>query len=66
MGKEGWMYVLEAIIWYVFLAYFLFSITIGTRIWIDALVLLVLAYLGTLACPWTWKFKKLFKESKKR
>jgi len=51
-------YVIEAIIWYFFISYFLFAIKSGYNLWIDSLVLLVLAYLGVLACPWTRRFEK--------
>jgi len=65
-SKEGLMYVVEAIIWYSFIYYLLLIITSGTgfNLWIDSLVLLILAYVGILVCPWTWKFEKHISKKK--
>lgn len=53
MAKKNLIWwIIEAIIWYVWLYYFLFSIKNPVDIAASALILLVLAYLGTLACPW--------------
>jgi hypothetical protein len=53
MDRTDWLLaVLETVIWYGFLWYLLFAIRRGTTLWQDAAVLLALAYLGTMLCPW--------------
>ena len=64
-SKEGLMYVVEAIIWFFFIYYLLFAIKSGINLWIDSFVLLVLAYLGVLSCPWLYKFEKHISKNKK-
>lgn len=66
--KEGFQYFLEAVIWYLFIYYWLLVITTGTdmSLWIDSLILLVLAYVGILVCPWTKKFEKHMEKDKKK
>lgn len=44
--------VIEAVIWYFFLWYFLDTIKRERNLWLAALILLVLAYLGFVTCPW--------------
>ena len=44
--------IVEAVIWYFFLWYFLDTIKRERNLWRAALVLLVLAYLGFVTCPW--------------
>ena len=43
---------IEAVIWYLFLWYFLSTLKRERNLWIAALILLVLAYLGFVTCPW--------------
>lgn len=44
--------VSEAIIWYVFIWYFLYVLKNPVELWLSALILLVLMYAGVLVCPW--------------
>jgi hypothetical protein len=44
--------IVEAMIWYLFLWYFLTTLKKDHNLWLAALVLLVLAYLGFVTCPW--------------
>ena len=44
--------IVEAVIWYGFIYYLLYAIKNPVDLWQSALTLLVLAYLGTIACPW--------------
>ncbi|MDY6789202.1 MAG: hypothetical protein SVV03_04540 [Candidatus Nanohaloarchaea archaeon] len=62
-GKEWFWAVVEAVIWYGFIYYLLaavrdIGIAAGTALWKDALILLVLGYLGTLTCPWIHRLMK--------
>jgi hypothetical protein len=44
--------ILEAGVWYVFIYYFLYVLKNPVELWLAALVLLVLAYVGFWVCPW--------------
>ncbi|MDO8482387.1 MAG: hypothetical protein Q7S86_01050 [bacterium] len=44
--------VAEAVVWYAFIVYLLYSLTNPVNIYISGLVLLVLMYLGVWICPW--------------
>ncbi|MEK7513103.1 MAG: hypothetical protein AAB601_02790 [Patescibacteria group bacterium] len=44
--------IVEAVLWYAFTAYLLSVVGDSLNVWLDALVLVVLAYLTMLACPW--------------
>ena len=44
--------ILEAIIWYVFIYYFLYVLKNPIDLWLAALILLVLMYAGVSVCPW--------------
>jgi len=62
--KEGLMYVVEAVIWFFFVYYLLYSIKNPVNLWVSALILLVLAYAGTITCPWFRMFTKHLKNKK--
>ena len=55
---KNFIYVVDAIIWYFFFYYLLFAIENAGDLWVDSLVLLILAYAGVWTCPWTRKFEK--------
>ena len=42
----------EVVIWYFFIWYFLETLERDRNLWVAALILLVLAYLGFVTCPW--------------
>ena len=44
--------IVEAVIWYFFLWYFLSVLKKDRNLWVAALILLILAYLGFVTCPW--------------
>ncbi len=44
--------IIEAVIWYVFICYFLYTTQNPVDIYASGLILLVLAYAGMMACPW--------------
>ena len=44
--------ILEAIIWYVFIYYFLYVLKNPVDLWLSTLILLVLMYAGVSVCPW--------------
>ncbi len=53
MKAKDWFWaIVEAVIWYVFFYYLLYAIKNPVDLWQSALVLLVLVYLGMIACPW--------------
>jgi hypothetical protein len=53
MNATEWFWtVVEAVIWYFFIYYLLFAVQNEVNLWTASLVLLVLAYLGTITCPW--------------
>ena len=64
MKAQDWFWVVvEAIIWYGFFYYLLYAIQNSTTLWQSALVLLILVYLGIIACPWvrnTEAWKKMW------
>ncbi len=67
MESKDWFFaVVEVVICYFFIYYLLSSIKGGVvNLWVDALVLVVLAYLGTIISPWFRKtnaWRRLFKE----
>ncbi len=51
-AKNLFWAMVEAVIWYVFIYCFIYAIKNPVEIWQYALVLLVLGYAGTIACPW--------------
>ena len=63
MDTKDWFFaVVEAVIWFAFIYYALYSIKNPVNLFMSALILLVLAYIGTLTCPWfrkTQAFKEL-------
>ena len=53
MKTSVWFWgVVEAIIWYGFIFYLLYALKNPVELWSSSAVLLILAYLGTIACPW--------------
>jgi multisubunit Na+/H+ antiporter MnhF subunit len=50
--KDRFLAVVEAVIWYCFIYYLIYAIKNPVELWQSALVLLILAYLGTILCPW--------------
>lgn len=64
--KFGW-FLAEAVVWYVFLYYFLFVIKNDTNLWTSSVILVVLAYLGMYLCPWfreTDAYKRMMKKKR--
>lgn len=52
MNTKQWMFaIVETVIWYAFIYYFLYSLQNDVTLWLSALILLGLAYLGTVTCP---------------
>ncbi len=64
MDSKYWMWsIIEAVIWLIFVYYLLYSIkTPDVNLWASAVILLVLGYAGTLACPWVRMFVKHLKK----
>ncbi len=53
MKRSVWVWgIVEAIIWYGFIYYLLYAIKNPVELWLSSAILLVLATLGTVACPW--------------
>ncbi|MBR9679831.1 MAG: hypothetical protein GOU99_02145 [Candidatus Altiarchaeota archaeon] len=62
MNKQDWLWTgVEAIVGYGFIYYALYSIKNPVNLYASALTLLVLCYVGILACPW-FRQTKAFKE----
>ena len=63
MNAKDWVLTgVEVITWYGFIYYMLYSIKNPVNLFASTLVLLVLAYVGTISCPWfrrTSAFKEL-------
>jgi len=50
---ENWfLAIVEAMLWYGFIYYLLYSIKNPVNLAQSALILLIIAYVATLACPW--------------
>lgn len=64
MSIKDWIFAgVEAIFWYGFLYYFLFSIKNDVNLFQSALVLLLFCYVAIIFCPWvrhTSAWKELF------
>ncbi|MFQ6119988.1 MAG: hypothetical protein ACE5KE_08895 [Methanosarcinales archaeon] len=61
--KDWFLTGVEAVVWYGFIYYTLYSIKNDVNLFVSALILLALAYIGTISCPWfrqTKAFKELF------
>ncbi len=64
IATKGWtttdwiLAAVEAIIWYGFICYFLYSIKNSVNIYQSALILLVMAYVAAICCPWTRRMLK--------
>jgi len=53
MSKKNWLWwIVEAILWYVWIYFFLYTIKNNIDISVAALILLIIGYLATLSCPW--------------
>jgi len=58
IATKGWttkdwvLAIVEAIIWYGFICYFLYSIKNPVNIYQSALILLITAYVASMCCPW--------------
>ena len=64
-SKDWFLAVVEAVIWYGFIYYLLYTIKNPADLWQSALILLGLAYLGTISCPWlrnTEAWKRMWKK----
>lgn len=66
MNTKDWFLTgVETLAWYGFIYYTLYSIKNPVNLFVSALVLLALAYIGTITCPWfrkTEAFKKMLKK----
>ena len=63
--KDWFLVIVELVVWYGFIYCVLYAIKNPVNLYFSALILLVLAYIGTVSCPWfrkTKAFKKLVKE----
>lgn len=49
--REKPFMILEALVWYIFIVYFLYSLKNPVNIYISGLILLTLGYVGCLLCP---------------
>jgi len=66
MNSKDWVLtIVEAVVWYVFILYTLYAIKNPVDLYVGALVLLILAYIGTISCPW-FRRTKAFKELVKK
>jgi len=64
MNKNN-LWLLEAIIWFFFVYYLLYSIkTPGINLWTSSLILLALGSAGIMACPWIRLFTEHLKNSR--
>jgi len=53
MKTSLWFWgVVETVIWYGFIYFLLYVLKNPVDLWFSSAVLLALAYLGTMACPW--------------
>ena len=59
--KDRMLMGIEAVVWYGFVYYALYSIKNPVNLFASALILLTLAYIGTVSCPW-FRRTKAFKE----
>lgn len=51
-GKNTLWAIIEAVIWYLFFYYLLYAVKTDVGLGQSALILLILAYVGTVTCPW--------------
>ncbi len=66
MSTKNWfLAVIEAIVWFGFIYYLLYSIKNPVNLWMSAVILLALFYIGTLLCPW-FRQTKAFKDMLKK
>ena len=63
MDTKDWFLIgVEIIAWYGFIYYTLYSIKNPVNLFTSAVILLALAYIGTISCPWfrrTEAYKKM-------
>lgn len=53
MSAKNWFWgVVEAILWYAFVYILLYTIKNPVDLYANSLILLMLAYAATIACPW--------------
>lgn len=53
MSVNDWMFAaVDAVLWYAFLYYFLFSVKNSVNLYKSAFILLVLMYAAFIVCPW--------------
>ncbi|GBE19472.1 MAG TPA: hypothetical protein ENG87_03055 [Candidatus Pacearchaeota archaeon] len=68
MNTKDWLLAgVEVVAWYGFIYYLLYSIKNPVNLYVSALILLALVYIGTLSCPWfrrTEAFKKMLGNKK--
>lgn len=61
MSGKNWLWTaVEAILWYIFICFFIYVLENDINLYLAALVLLILAYAAAVACPWfrateSWK-----------
>lgn len=63
--KDWFLVIVELVVWYGFIYYVLYAMKNPVNLYFGALILLVLAYIGIVSCPWfrkTKAFKELVKE----
>ena len=62
MNAKDWFFtVVEAVAWYGFIYYALYSIRNPVNLFASALILLALCYIAVLSCPW-FRRTRTFKE----
>lgn len=53
MSTKNWvMAIVEAVLWYLFIYYLLWSVKNDVSVAQSALILLALAYAASISCPW--------------
>ena len=69
MNAKDWLLAgVETVVWYGFIYYTLYSIKNPVNLFASSLILLTLAYIGTISCPWfrhTKAFEELFGKQEK-
>ncbi len=66
MSTKNWfLAIIETVLWYAFIYYFLYSLKNPVNLGQSAFILLVIGYLATLFCPWfqeTDAWKRMWKK----
>lgn len=60
--KNWYLAIRKAVIWYSFIYYLLYAIKNSVELWQAALILLALAYLGTITCPLIEAWKRMWRK----